>query len=103
MRSGPGSAPEAPVAPPLPGDDPGPSTPASAPPPDEEHDTSRWTQQARQAIRPTASGPSPVEPDVDESQLVSDDDETLDESGETAADLITRALGGTVIAEESAD
>ncbi|MEL4358351.1 MULTISPECIES: DNA polymerase III subunit gamma and tau [unclassified Luteococcus] len=83
--------------------DPGPQTPPSAPEPPPDHvDSSRWTQQARQNIRPTASGPSAPEPEVDESQLVSDDDESLDESGESAAELITRALGGVVIAEEEA-
>lgn len=81
-----------------------PPDPEDAPPPDprDEHEppaTSRWTQQARQSIRPTAAGPSTPETEVDESQLVSEDDESLDESGESAAELITRALGGVVIAE----
>ena len=91
--------PPAPV-PPHGDGDPGPSTPVSAPPPDEPPETSRWTQQARHNIRPTAKGPAPDEPEVDESQLVSEDDETLDESGESAAELITRTLGAKVIAEE---
>ncbi|ROR54412.1 DNA polymerase-3 subunit gamma/tau [Luteococcus japonicus] len=90
---------------PVPGnqqsDDPGPRTPPSAPePPEPPADTSRWTEQARQNIRPTSSGPSAPEVVVDESQLVSDDDESLDESGESAHELITRTLGGVVIAEE---
>ncbi|WP_420176979.1 DNA polymerase III subunit gamma and tau [Luteococcus sp. OSA5] len=92
------------VAPRAPYDDMPPPDPEDAPPPDprDEHEppaTSRWTQQARQSIRPTAAGPSAPEAEVDESQLVSEDDESLDESGESAAELITRALGGVVIAE----
>ncbi|WP_446721046.1 DNA polymerase III subunit gamma and tau [Luteococcus sp. H138] len=98
---GPAASPPGPVSPYH--DDPGPRTPPSAPePPPEQVDSSRWTEQARQNIRPTASGPSAPEVEVDESQLVSEDDESLDESGESAHELITRALGGVVIAEEEA-
>ena len=77
-----------------------PSAPA-VPQPAPAADTHRWTDEAKQNIRPTATGPAPAPEVVDESQLVSDDDETLDESGESATELITRALGGQVIAEES--
>ena len=77
-----------------------PSAPA-VPQPAPAADTHRWTDEAKQNIRPTATGPAPAPEVVDESQLVSDDDETLDESGESATALITRALGGQVIAEES--
>ena len=69
--------------------------PVSQPSPEDTH---RWTEQARQEIRPTSSGPMSERPEVE--VLVSRDDDNLDESGQSAAELITRQLGGEVIGEE---
>ena len=82
----------APTVAPLAAPEPG---PVSQPSPE---DTRRWTEQARQEIRPTSSGPMSERPEVE--VLVSRDDDNLDESGQSAAELITRQLGGEVIGEE---
>ena len=81
--------------------------PAPSPQPEPAHvepprPDSTWTRQARENIR-SASTRTPTEPDAgaNDEYEASSDDVALDESGESATDLIARHLGAEPIDDES--
>ena len=75
--------------------------PAGAPPPSPGDPRAR--EQARQSIRPTREdrGPAATGPD-ERDEVVSRDDDDLDDGAESHRDLLTRHLGAEIIAEEDA-
>lgn len=92
---------------PTPGPDtpgePAPAQSGSAEAPRADH--SEHVQRAKQAIRPMAkasppSADSPDSPDTDDADALAEPDDPVIDSGESAHELITKHLGGTIIREE---
>lgn len=69
------------------------------PPPDDPPSRRDWGDRAKQQVRPTSTAPSTPDESVDEAYEVSQDDQSLDESGVSASDLVIKELGGEVIEE----
>ncbi|HSN44467.1 MAG TPA: DNA polymerase III subunit gamma and tau [Propionibacteriaceae bacterium] len=89
-----------PTSDPPPASVPDPAATPDAPPSDAAQAATQWSSVAKQNIRATASGPSPVEAEPGMDEIDPDADVTLDESGDTATQLIAAELGAQLIGED---